>query len=109
MCSIGFFSLVSYGQQSTVATHKIPQTVLVTPSLKAQAEKIQQKEAQLSQATTITRSQLAQLKEELAALNSEYKVLLSNQIQLTTDEATRKELESELQYVEQQLAGINQR
>lgn len=107
LCSVGFFSL-SYGQEAT-ATHTLPQTVLATPSLKAQAEKIQQKELQLSQATTASRGQYAQLKEELTALNSEYKVLLMNQIQLVTDEAVRKELQAELYYVEQQLAGTNLR
>ncbi len=109
MCSVGFISLMSYGQEPTTAAHTIPQTVLATPSLKVQAEKIQQKELQLSQAATASRGVNAQLKEELVALNSEYKVLLTNQIQLVTDAAARKELQAELTYVEQQLAAINQR
>ncbi len=109
MCSAGFLSLVSYGQETAATAHTSPQTVLVTPSLKAQAEKIQQKEMQLGQATTASRGVYAQLKEELMALNSEYKVLLTNQIQLVTDEVARKELQAELIYVEQQLATSNQR
>jgi hypothetical protein len=104
-CSVCLLlSMASYAQESTTA-HVTPSTVLSTPSLKNQAEKIQIKEQQLSQAATSSRGVYAQLKQELDDLNAQYKVLLTNEIALTANVLSRRELEAELKYVEQQLAS----
>jgi hypothetical protein len=110
VCSVCLLSLTAIGQEAANPTHTTPATVLATPSLKMQAEKIQQKELQLSHAGTSSRAIYTQLKEELNTLNNEYKVMLSKEIALTANDAVRLELETELKYVEQQLAPVtNQR
>ena len=110
VCSVCLLSLTAFGQEAANPTHTTPATVLATPSLKAQAGKIQQKEQQLSQSATSSRGIYAQLKEELNTLNNEYKVMLSKEIALTANDAARAELEAELKYVEQQLTPTtNQR
>jgi hypothetical protein len=109
VCSVCLLSLTAFGQEAANPTHTTPATVLATPSLKAQADKILQKELQLSQAATSSRGIYAQLKEELNTLNNEYKAMLSKEIALTANAAARLELETELKYVEQQLAPANQR
>lgn len=103
-------SMTAFGQQTASETHPTPQSVLAIPSLKTQAEKIHAKELQVNQAVASSRAQYAQLKEELASLNKEYKVLLNNELSLTAKEDVRRELEAELLYVEQQIpAAANQR
>ena len=109
-CSVCLLSLAAIAQENAQPSHTIPATVLAIPSLKAQAEEIRQKELQLQQSATSSRSVHAQLTEELRTLNEQYKAMLSSQIVLTTNEETRKELEAELVYVQQQLTpATNQR
>lgn len=102
MCSVCLLSLTAIAQEGTKPTHTIPAAVTAVPSLKAQAEKIQQKELQLQSSATSSRAVYAQLKEELNTLNEQYLTMLNSQIAVTPDEAARKELQSELIYVRQQ-------
>jgi hypothetical protein len=112
VCSVCLlFSMTSFSQESTKPAHTTPATVLSVPALKSQAEKIELKERQLAAAMTSSRAVHAQLKEELNGLNSQFAVLLSNEIAVTANENARRELEAELSYVERQLtpsAVINQ-
>ena len=97
-------TMTSYGQQQSVERHVAPQSVLAIPSLKAQAEKINQKEVQIQQAVASSRGQLAQFKQELTVLQNDYKNMLAKEIATCAVDQTRAELQAELQYVEQQLA-----
>jgi len=104
VCSVSLLTaFTSFGQTQAATKHPISQTVSAIPVLKLQAEKIQAKETQLSQAATSSRAHYAQISEELNALNKEYVVLLNKEIALCTQESARRELEAELHYVELQL------
>jgi hypothetical protein len=103
-------SVTAFSQQSASESHPTPQAVLANPTLKAQADKIHEKELQLEQAATSSRARYAQVKEELTSLNKEYKVLLNKELALTAKDEARRELEAELQYVEHQIPAVtNQR
>jgi hypothetical protein len=105
-CSVCLLlSTATFAQESIQPAHVTPTTVLAIPVLKTQAEKIQLKEQQLAQAATSSRAINAQLKQELTDLNTQYRTLLSNEIAVAANETTRRELEAERTYVEQQLAS----
>ncbi|MDH4473030.1 MAG: hypothetical protein QE487_10530 [Fluviicola sp.] len=104
------FTMTAYGQQQSEGRHVAPQAVSAIPSLKTQAEKINQKELQVQQAVTSSRGQLAQFKQELTVLQNDYKNLLAKEIATCSVDHVRSELETELLYIEQQLAtSTNQR
>lgn len=96
-------TMTSYGQQQSVERHVAPQAVVAIPSLKAQAEKINQKELQIQQAAASSRAQLAQFKQELTVLQNDYKNLLTKEIATCSVDQALAELQAELKYVEQQL------
>jgi hypothetical protein len=98
-----FISLTSFCQAISAEKHPTPAAVLAIPSLKTQAEKIDKKVNEINAAETSSRAIMTQLKEELASLNQEYKILLSNAISTTNDPAVLKALEEEIHFVEQQL------
>ncbi|MES2555919.1 MAG: hypothetical protein V4604_07210 [Bacteroidota bacterium] len=97
-------TMTSYGQQQSEGRHVAPQAVVAIPSLKAQSEKINEKEIQVQQAVASTRAQLAQFKQELTVLQNDYKNLLTKEIATCSVDQARAELQAELKYVEQQLA-----
>lgn len=102
-------SLASFGQQMSSKNHTTPQAVLAIPALKAQAEKIDQKEEEINKAATSSRAILLQLNQELNKLNQEYKTLLSDAISTAKDAESKAVLEQELTFVNQQLEVKTQR
>lgn len=101
---VSCITFTTYSQQQSEGRHIAPQAVVAIPSLKAQAEKINQKELQIQQAAASSRGQLAQFKQELTVLQNDYKNLLTKEIATCAVDHARAELQAELQYVEQQLA-----
>ena len=97
----------SHAQQHSVAEHVTPKEVVAIPSLNTQLEKIHQKESQIQQAVASSRAQMAQFKEELAVLQNDYKNLLTKEIATCSVDHVRTALNSELQYLEQQLTPVS--
>ncbi len=104
-----FLSMNTIAQQTIPSNHVLPQTVIANPTLKSQTDKITKKEQEINAAATSSRAVMSQLNQDLAALNQEYKILLSNAISTCTDENTKKSLTEELHFVEQQLEVKTQR
>jgi hypothetical protein len=104
---LSFITTTSYAQQQSVAEHVTPKEVVAIPSLNAQLEKIHQKESQIQQAVASSRGQMAQFKEELTVLQNDYKNLLTKEIATCSVDHVRTALNSELQYVEQQLTPVS--
>lgn len=102
-------SLTSFGQQMSSKNHPTPQAVLAIPALKLQAEKIEKKQLEINNAATSSKGVMAQLNQDLTALNQEYKTLLTNALSTCTDENAKKALTEELNYVDQQLSAKTQR
>ncbi|MBI3238054.1 MAG: hypothetical protein HYZ43_04280 [Flavobacteriia bacterium] len=97
----------SFAQQQSVAEHVTPKEVVAIPLLNTQLEKIHQKESQIQQAEASSRAQMAQFKEELAVLQNDYKNLLTKEIATCSVDHVRTALNSELQYVEQQMTPVS--
>lgn len=104
---VSCITMISYGQQQSEGRHVAPQAVVAIPSLKAQAEKIGEKELQIQQGAATSRGQLAQFKQELTVLQNDYKNLLAKEIATCSVDQARAELQAELMYVEQQLTPVS--
>jgi parvulin-like peptidyl-prolyl isomerase len=105
VCSVCLLTAFSaFSQEQATTKHPVPPAVNAVSVLKSQAERIHEKESQLDRAATSSRAQHAQIKEELNALNRTYADLLIKEIAECSG-AQRRELETELLYVEQQLTS----
>ncbi len=94
MCSLSF---VSYGQSQT-KTQKESTPIVVSshPDLSTQRAKLDSKQAEINQSTATSRAQMSKLNDEFRVLKEEYLRLLKVELEKTSDEQLKGQLQEEI-------------
>lgn len=94
VCSLANFS---FGQSQThVLKEPAPLVVSSNPILTAQRTKLDSKQYEINQAVSSSRAQMNKLNEEFRVLKEEYLGMLSVELEKTTDETLRTQLQGEI-------------